>query len=916
MTLKNLDQLTYEIDQAVHPNGPLGKTTAPGLNQVLKSLATEVITLPQVEGGGTAPRALTYAEVLRRQQAGELEPGAYYLIGERPTPTLGSSGDVLIQAAAPDALALEGVLCARVPDYARVPLWRTNFFEQGAVSGVTYAQADSTFVPLLPQDTDLVDYRLDGDDNVVVAQLPFAFAYGGQSFTQVAVDSNGRLVLDPAYFKSDYHQHALAPGYASVYLCWGDLFVSPGTVRYFLTGQAPYRKFVADFSNTIPQTSISNGYFHYSGIFSGQIVLEETTNAVTIGLSANTLTETTWIQGLQYPGQAYQVDAGSVLRSGVAHRFTPVIARAAVTPALAAGPLVRWRGQTWQLAAGGDVDQEPGTGPAWTLAAGDERDAFGNSVPSYDAVRYDLAGDGISQRRDSQGNVVEDSSLAGFPWGNPGARDNYLRAVTLDDSLHCVDGLQFNGNRLVEVSLTNVALAGIDFRDNYLTDARLQDYAPRRFAGVTATHGLDPAYVDCTNQRFWQGQLVREAGAVATELLQNTLYRQSQVRCAIYKSGQPVSYRTPDFTHPVSSVIPDHDRIDLLGDWSGRTLWLRNFDFTINGNNVVVGGIALGNGSTGQRMSLTSLGVTGSVTFSVPQPLTNSPNLNPQASATTGMRVTLRRCTLGQLSLAGGSAAAGTDLSYFTVSYCAIDRLSNLNAGAGTRHRFSHCVFGQGQTSGSVFGGAGPEQASALVITNSIVYLNGTTTLYDNNTPPATAPIFQNVTLVAADGTVSRLDNQAITVSQANSATTAGLEVVAVATLFGTISASGFNTLPISSPGLDVRPSGTAGGWDQPNNAYVAPLSGTYEILTKARIDDGSGPVGGNYALGAGPSNVDGAWVAWNTIVQTTGTNRKGHQTTRILHLNAGDAVHMYLYCDGFDASIGGELSIKLLHRD
>ena len=42
MALKNLTQLKAEIDLAVHPDGPLGKTTAPNLNALLTSLATEL----------------------------------------------------------------------------------------------------------------------------------------------------------------------------------------------------------------------------------------------------------------------------------------------------------------------------------------------------------------------------------------------------------------------------------------------------------------------------------------------------------------------------------------------------------------------------------------------------------------------------------------------------------------------------------------------------------------------------------------------------------------------------------------------------------------------------------------------------------------------------------------------------------
>jgi hypothetical protein len=48
VSLKNYDQLRAEIDAAVHTNGSLGKTTALGLNAVLRSFATELITLPSV----------------------------------------------------------------------------------------------------------------------------------------------------------------------------------------------------------------------------------------------------------------------------------------------------------------------------------------------------------------------------------------------------------------------------------------------------------------------------------------------------------------------------------------------------------------------------------------------------------------------------------------------------------------------------------------------------------------------------------------------------------------------------------------------------------------------------------------------------------------------------------------------------
>ena len=146
---------------------------------------------------------------------------------------------------------------------------------------------------------------------------------------------------------------------------------------------------------------------------------------------------------------------------------------------------------------------------------------------------------------------------------------------------------------------------------------------------------------------------------------------------------------------------------------------------------------------------------------------------------------------------------------------------------------------------------------------------------------------------------------------------TPGLEVLAVARVEGTLSANGFNTIALNQTILDVRPAGSSGGWNTATQTYAAPVSGTYELQTSMRIHDAYGPLGSNYALGAGPSNVDGAWMYWNTIFDVhSGTNRKGLQVTRLLHLKAGEEVRMYAYLDGFDAFVFGEFTVKLLRRD
>ena len=57
MPLKDFDQLSAEINAAVHTNGPQGKTTAAGLSNLLKSLATELTILPRETALATARKA-------------------------------------------------------------------------------------------------------------------------------------------------------------------------------------------------------------------------------------------------------------------------------------------------------------------------------------------------------------------------------------------------------------------------------------------------------------------------------------------------------------------------------------------------------------------------------------------------------------------------------------------------------------------------------------------------------------------------------------------------------------------------------------------------------------------------------------------------------------------------------------------
>jgi|GEM_PF-7028496 len=190
--------------------------------------------------------------------------------------------------------------------------------------------------------------------------------------------------------------------------------------------------------------------------------------------------------------------------------------------------------------------------------------------------------------------------------------------------------------------------------------------------------------------------------------------------------------------------------------------------------------------------------------------------------------------------------------------------------------------------------------------------------------PPLTLPQLTSAinTAVNPDGGAPLIKGSALnqllhSVVESLAALTPGLEVLAVAPAGGSLGGGGFNTIPLGQPTVDVRPAGSPGGWDLPNAAYVAPVSGTYELLGRMRISDPDGPVGSSYCLAAGPANTDGEWVQWNTIYNVNGGyNRKGVQVARVLHLAAGQPVRLYAYLDGFSAGVGGELTIKLLRRD
>jgi hypothetical protein len=140
-----------------------------------------------------------------------------------------------------------------------------------------------------------------GDDNMsAVLPIGFSFNYYGVSYTQFAISTNGNIQLgdgtgsanNPAYSTS-WTDVAIPNGGIPnnmIALAWDDWFISAGEITYGMTGSAPNRKMIICY-NTTGRGSGS------ADTLVGQIVLEETTNAIYLNLTkkgvqpANTATQ-------------------------------------------------------------------------------------------------------------------------------------------------------------------------------------------------------------------------------------------------------------------------------------------------------------------------------------------------------------------------------------------------------------------------------------------------------------------------------------------------------------------------------------------------------------------------------------------------------------------------------------------------
>lgn len=170
-----------------------------------------------------------------------------------------------------------------------------------AAAGLTSAYTVNT-TAFAPQ-TCLANAGPTGDDNVQAANaIGFSFNYFGTTYTSFGISTNGNIQL------GDGSGNASNPSYSTAWtdavnptagvpnnlvaLCWDDWFISAGQITWGTTGTAPNRKLVVCYNTTgrgggNPDTLI------------GQIVLEETTNAIYMHITKKGVSTNSATQGIE-----------------------------------------------------------------------------------------------------------------------------------------------------------------------------------------------------------------------------------------------------------------------------------------------------------------------------------------------------------------------------------------------------------------------------------------------------------------------------------------------------------------------------------------------------------------------------------------------------------------------------------------
>ena len=99
----------------------------------------------------------------------------------------------------------------------------------------------------------------------------------------------------------------------------------------------------------------------------------------------------------------------------------------------------------------------------------------------------------------------------------------------------------------------------------------------------------------------------------------------------------------------------------------------------------------------------------------------------------------------------------------------------------------------------------------------------------------------------------------------------------------------------------------TASAWNPKTFAFVAPSAGTYLVMSRVRLVDGTA-VGTSFGQGVSNQTVDGPYFLWSTA---TGL-RNESVNYRLVQLTKGESITLFTYADGNGAKLNSaELMIE-----
>lgn len=136
-----------------------------------------------------------------------------------------------------------------------------------------------------------------GDDVTGAATLPFTFNYYGTNYTQVNLCTNGFINFGGTGYTT-YPAASIPNGaapFGTIFLNWGDRWIgTPGSITYSTEGTAPNRRFVIYYNQGSNCCSFAN-------LYSGQIILYETTNVIEVMVTNANTSGTNGTMGIQNP---------------------------------------------------------------------------------------------------------------------------------------------------------------------------------------------------------------------------------------------------------------------------------------------------------------------------------------------------------------------------------------------------------------------------------------------------------------------------------------------------------------------------------------------------------------------------------------------------------------------------------------